>query len=271
MDENLSIGESVILNNNGENIQLLSLNGDGDLEIPIIEDPVLQGDDLFSIDPYRQLTLWSSQGESLYSIEFPMLLTAYDFREDYFFGGFINGEVSLYKEDRLIQNIRPGGSRIQAIYGLAIGGADASLFGLISGLDPQRILIYEKKSQEYRPVFHDNLEGEFRRPVIMGYSQRGNYFYYEEKDGLSFIYLKDLTKESMPLSGRLVDVYFPPEVDNPLILSKGDNRYYLSSYLHGKRIFYRQLSGEFLRLYPLEDSMLLVLDNQILNMKWSMQ
>ncbi len=129
---------------------------------------------VFSADRSR-VSEFSIQGKKLWSRSFRALVTSMDVTEEYILAGLLNGTLLLLsKEGEPIYSVKPGGSRLEAIYGCACT-TDASRLAAVSGIDPQKLLLLEKKNEVYRLEEAAVLEEPVRHTVFMQFSPDGEF------------------------------------------------------------------------------------------------
>lgn len=232
---------------------------------------MISEDKLLSTDGYLNLSFWDRPEAALWTRDLPAGLSAYASAEDRIILGFTNGSIHILdRQGNLLQHYEPGGSRISMIYGLAINPRGTQ-FAVVSGLSPQRILVLEEKNSDYRPIFHHNLDTQNRRPVYMGYPDRGNFFYYETQEGVSLYYPGDESLIDLKLSGHVIDLHFDTQLEAPVILINNQGNYRLEAYLKDRLLFSRPLQCSYARLYQRENSLLLVQNDTVTELQWSGQ
>lgn len=121
--------------------------------------------------------------------------------------GFLDGSCKLIGESgEVLLNYRPGGSRIESIYGVALSG-DTRTIALISGLDPQRFIILEERKGEYKPVNHFELDYQYRRTVSMNFSSDNNRIFFENPKGINVYDVDARNLDFLEGSGHLVEIF----------------------------------------------------------------
>ena len=120
-----------------------------------------------------------SNGRIIWSREFLFPITVLDSRLNRTLVGLVDGRCILFDaEGRVMVEYRPGGSRIEAIYGGAIS-ADASRVALIAGADLQRFILLEERKNGFRPVAHHVSAAEHRRFVPVEFVREDSLVLYE--------------------------------------------------------------------------------------------
>lgn len=150
---------------------------------------------LSKIDPANGRTLWEK--------EYISPLTVLDGRAGRTLVGLLDGRAQLIDDSgTVILEYRPGGSRVEAIYGGTLS-SDGTKIALISGLDPQRFILLEERKNGFRPVAHHNTETDFRRWVPMGFVRDNQQVLYESGDFVAAVEMNGYEIHSLEHSGRL--------------------------------------------------------------------
>jgi len=119
--------------------------------------------------------------------------------------GLLDGRVELIDDTGgILLEYRPGGSRIEAVYGGAIS-RDGSMIALISGLDPQRFILLEERKNGYRPVTHHDTGTDFRRSVAIDFVINDSRVLYENNGFIDAVNLNGYAVSPLDLSGKLVN------------------------------------------------------------------
>jgi len=144
-------------------------------------------------------------GASLWSYQFPSIVTAFDASSSIaVFGLMDGGIVGLDSAGQTELNFAPGGSRIAGVYGVA-ASPDGGLVAAITGADKQRLVILEKRSAAYRVTYHRYLVSNYRKPVYMSFTPDGRHLAYESPSGIGVydVAKRDETVVSVPATSRL--------------------------------------------------------------------
>jgi len=161
------LSETLVLRNTGGDI-MESIDAQGYPDFP--SDRLL----VFSADR-SHVSEFSIQGKQLWSRSFRALVTSMDVTDEYILAGLLNGTLLLLSaEGEPIYSVTPGGSRLEVIYGCACT-ADASRLAAVSGIDPQKLLLIEKKNEVYRLEEAAVLEEPVRHSVFMKFTPDGEF------------------------------------------------------------------------------------------------
>lgn len=93
----------------------------------------------------------------------------------------------------------PGGSRIEAIFGVA-ASQDGARVAAISGLDPQRLVVLGRGGAGYRVVAHKYLDSDFREPARVAFLEGGRYALYRRPDGVGILGLDEKVDGLIPVA-----------------------------------------------------------------------
>ncbi|MGL1894336.1 MAG: hypothetical protein OCD02_22080 [Spirochaetaceae bacterium] len=133
-------------------------------------------------------------GEIRWTKNFNYIITTVDANEKDLVIGFMKGEfVVLDETGDLFFEYEVGGSRVSVIYSTSIS-TDGNCIAIVSGLDPQRFILYQRKELEFKPIFSMNLKDEVRRSPKLFITSNDNNIFIEGSDG--FYVVDYSTKES---------------------------------------------------------------------------
>lgn len=168
--------------------------------------PMIFGDRIFSVDHVAGLIKsYSTSGEVLWSYSMGSYVTSLHANEELTVFGGLNGYVTLLNsQGEMVYEYRPSGSASEIIYGTAVS-PDSQYFAIVSGLDPQRFLLFRKGSRTYTPVYHRDLKQQFVQPVRIKFSDKSNLVLYEEPGFLNGYHIGKQQAFSLPIDGKLKD------------------------------------------------------------------
>jgi hypothetical protein len=149
---------------------------------------------------------YARDGKLLWKRALPSILTAIDARETALALGCLDGSVLVLGNDGAeVFRFEPGGSRIPAVYGVALS-ADGEALATISGADPQRFLYLERKSLAYKVVFHSNLDSDFRRSTLLRFAGRSREVFFEREGGVASFDPRDRRISPVSVLGRVTAI-----------------------------------------------------------------
>jgi len=144
-------------------------------------------------------------GNVLWTYEFGAPLTCIDAASGLLLTGSLDGAIEIINsEGRRIFYFEPGGSQYDVILGCAISG-NGSRLGIICGINPQRFLLLERlgANGDYRIVYHEFLEGSFRRPVHISFIDEDRRIVYERDGGIGSYNIRSRRGIFIPLRGNI--------------------------------------------------------------------
>jgi hypothetical protein len=163
---------------------------------------------------------YSPSGSRQWTRDLGSVLTCFDANGSDAVAGGLDGRVVVIGPDgSLAFDYSPGGSRLGVIFGCALS-ADSSLIALVCGIDKQRFILLEKRSDGYRVAYHSYLASDFRRRVFVDFSDDGRYALYESDGGLSVLDVRTRKTYAIAVSGALRTVRSSASGDFFLILSE---------------------------------------------------
>jgi len=171
---------------------------------------------LSKIDPTNGNRIW----EKNYLSRFISI----DARADKTLVGLSDGRVELIdKLGEVLFSYKPGGSRVEAIYGAIISN-DESKIALISGLGPQRFLVLEERGNSFKPIHHHDTASDYRRPISMGFIRNDRQILYESDEGIEIFDLETKKLGENGISGtvlRWIDNLVPETLTLLEVLGEG--------------------------------------------------
>jgi hypothetical protein len=170
--------------------------------------PILLDDRVFILGSEQNaLSEIDKDGDVLWSYEFGAPLTCIDAASGLVLTGSIDGVVEILDaEGKRIFYFEPGGSRYSVILGCAIS-RNGSRIGIISGIDQQRFLMFERfGGGDYKVICHEFLGEGYRRPVLVSFIDEDRRIVFEQADGLGCYNIKSRQWYSIPLDGKIAAV-----------------------------------------------------------------
>ena len=192
------------------------LNADA---VPVASDGSLY---LYEPDIGRLRRVDPSNGAELWSLDLLSPVTVLDSAAGRTFLGLLDGRALILDEDgEILLRYRPGGSRVEAIFGGSLSD-DGRRLALISGLDPQRFVLLEERKNGFRPVSHHDTGSDFRRFVPVGFVNNGRRVIYEGINSILAVDSEEYEVRRLEVDGRPID-WADDEVSGSLaLLGAGD-------------------------------------------------
>jgi len=151
---------------------------------------------LSKIDPANGALIWEKNYISQ--------LTSINAKGERTLIGLLDGRIELIGSfGEILLSYKPGGSRIEAIYGTAISN-DASRIALISGLEPQRFLILEERRGGFKPIHHHDTYSDHRRSISMGFIHDDSQVIYEGSKGIRIFDMNSNKLDEKDIPGRIL-------------------------------------------------------------------
>ncbi|MCL2295211.1 MAG: hypothetical protein FWC36_10195 [Spirochaetes bacterium] len=156
----------VIRRNNGNFVTNLTTSGF----------PIFINERLFVISANsKKISEWNIDGENLFSFEHVSQLTSLDAGKDTIVAGFVDGTVVIAdKTGNTEKLIIPKSSRINITYGVAISD-NSNFVAMITGLDPQYMIIMRKRRGQYEKFFSYQFEENLRHARFISFFNNDRY------------------------------------------------------------------------------------------------
>ncbi len=257
LDYKVSISDSVFINypKIPQILDVQNSNGTGRSIIETTGYPMIIGSRIVIISD-SFISLYDLNGNLYWKKEILSIITSLSLTEHQVLISYLDGYCELISMSGETEfTYRPGGSRIDAVYSASIS-SDGQYISVISGLDPQRFILLQNRKEEYKPIFHFELQEEFRRSISMYFSEDNSQVFFENSAGINIfdVNLKTLTRAGN--SGRMGNVYKDNEcnfysamlVDKEgasLKLFTPDNRVILEKSFKGDSLFFRKKEDRF--------------------------
>ena len=150
------------------------------------------------------LSALDSQGNILWTYDFPAPITCIDAASGFVLAGTLDGGVELLNDQGIqaFPSFEPGGSRLSVILGCAIS-SDASRLAVISGIDNQRFLLMEKSGETYRVIYHEYLSTGFRRAVHVRFIDNDSRVVFEREGGIGIYDTNSRNSVTVALEGEI--------------------------------------------------------------------
>ena len=177
--------------------------------IAVVGFPFIRNDRLFILDVDRcGVSEWDFTGKRLWGKRYSSIITCFDCNKDEAIIGLIDGHILLYNnKGEYVYRDEFTGSRIRTVYGIALSRT-GSYFSVIEGIDPQKLMLFERREEGYVSVYSQELSDPFRREVFLQFDDDENYLFYEQNDVLTRLSVKWKTLRTFPVAGRPLGVSF---------------------------------------------------------------
>lgn len=213
------------------------------------------------------LTEVDVNGNILWSYNFGSLITDISASGSFVAAGTLNSGLKVLDNGgNEVFGYKPDYSRVNVIYGTAVSGDDNSIL-LISGIDPQMVILFSRKNSGYRIVYSKKLDEELRYQRRCGFSDDGLYAYFDNSSSISILDIKRKIIRSIPMDGILRAVVFEGDDELVYTASEIEGRVEFSGFLpKGIRIFSFQLNGDAPYLWKDRSGIYVGLDNNLMKL-----
>jgi hypothetical protein len=183
--------------------------------------PVARNGNLFLYDGEGRIgKIRPANGGVLWRREYLSPVTVLDSVEGRTLIGLLDGRVEILDDDQgVVFEYKPGGSRIEAVYGGALS-SDGSMVALVAGLDPQRFILLQERKNGFRPVFHRDTGTDYRRSVRVGFVRGDHEVLYETEGSATSVDCTDFGIRKLDLGGNAVAWRDGAEGDELIILDR---------------------------------------------------
>ena len=148
-------------------------------------------------------------GSVIWTYEFTAPITCADAAAGFVAAGSIDGTVEVLNPDgKELFAFEPGGSRYSVILGCVLS-RDGTRFALISGIDKQRFLVFERfggAGGDYKIIYHEFLGKGFRRPVHISFIDQDRRIVFERENGLGIYEINSRSGYLIPLDGEVAAI-----------------------------------------------------------------
>lgn len=255
------------INRSRENNSIDITTLDGSIKYSIKDDgyPFSLNNRLFIIDRNRKGISEIVSGERVWTKIFNYLITSIDGSDSTVVIGFTQGFFAvLDQKGELVFKYEPGGSRVPIIYSVAIS-EDDNYIALISGLDPQRYILYEKRGLEYKPLYTENLREDIRmsRKLIITndsvFIEGEMGFYIMDIESKDSVFVKD--------NYDLKNVEYIEDMDIYMVLTGAVNYNSLKLLTSDNRLLLeKKFLGENVSVFTRDNSLYTVIDNSVIKL-----
>jgi hypothetical protein len=145
-------------------------------------------------------------GAAAWTYDFSGQLTCVDAAASLLVTGSLDGIVTILdNKGKPVFIFEPGASRYPVILGCAIS-RNGTRVALVAGIDGQRFILLEKfgaSPGEYKVVYHEFLEGGFRRPVHVSFAEDDRWVIFERSGGFGVYEIGSRRLRKVRLDGEI--------------------------------------------------------------------
>ncbi|NBF39358.1 MAG: hypothetical protein GVY14_02980 [Spirochaetes bacterium] len=156
---------------------------------------------------------WTVDGQQVWARDFLSVLTDLDAGETRTAVGLLDGSVHLLGEEgEELFSYATEGARIPVTLAVALGN-DEDVIAAVAGIDPQKLILFERHTEGFFPVFQLELDSDYRRPVLLDFLDDGATLAVEQPGGLLLYDRSTESFDRIDLGGEIDEVTALPELD----------------------------------------------------------
>ncbi len=248
-------------------IQIKDLEGGIKFSVEDSGYPFSVKDRLFIISRDRKSVSEIINGEKKWIKAFNYIITSIDANKTSVVLGFMNGYFTvLDSEGEIFFNYESGGSRVSIVYRVIISGDDKYV-AVVSGLDPQRFILYEKRESEYKPLYAMNLKDEVRKSLKVFLTSDNRSVFVESSGGFYIVNIESKSSTFIDANYNLKNVQYMPDLDLYMVHSGAVNYNNVKLITLDNRVLLeKNFIGESVTISTLGHSMYIVIDNSVIKL-----
>ncbi|WP_147644919.1 hypothetical protein [Treponema pectinovorum] len=191
--------------------------------------PFFQGEKKYLMLPGgNSFAFLDDRGKLIWQFENYVPITAFATSKSATAAGYADGSIITFNDDGKIESsFSPGGSEYPAVLGIAVSD-DAKLTAAITGQEKQRFVLAKKEGTLTKILFHEFLETQTKRQVLIKFSEDSNYCYYAQKDCLGVLNIKNQKSKHIKIDGHILSIQETQDKKAIFVLSKKDDFYSIS-------------------------------------------
>ncbi len=261
-----SIADQIVLNSSkGEFLKGIKTSGY----------PYFLKDRLFLISTNRKkISEVTVDGDLLWEDENLSEITSIDASADNVITGYVNGDVVIADSGKKVEKLfKPDLSRINTVYGVGISD-DSEYISVISGIEPQYMLLFRKKHGEYSRIFSYQFVKDLRFSRIIGFTEDSRYLYFGSTNTFYCYNLEKRKLDRISVGEKLIKVLYYKKEDVFCILSTGEkaNNYRVTvTYSDGRILFENSFDAEDVYFDMAEENLFIGADEKIYSVKLNME
>jgi hypothetical protein len=205
---NLSLSDTGFINYGSvpDHVVFMNTRGEFQYSIKTYGYPLLEpsGQVLYSVNTDRSgLKRIDSEGQILWSVIFPAPLTTIALAGEQCVLGLMDGRVLLVDAEGKVEHEQTSdGSRIPVVLAAAVS-QDRSRIALISGIQPQRLSLLQRREGELTKELALELKSDFRREVQLRFAPDNRFLFYEVEEGLGVLDIRKRSSAQFIIPGVL--------------------------------------------------------------------
>ena len=211
-----------------KDIQVSRPNGSNAFMIYSPGFPFIQEDRVFVFAPGGSTIAFvnNSTGNVESEWEYAAPITAFNSSPKGSVVGYADGQLTIFDQFGKKKNeLAPGGSDYPVILGADIS-QEGNYFACVSGLDPQRFVLYRDEGNYTKIIYHEFLKVNLTRQTKVYFSKNDRYVYFDSIDALGIVDTESGKAAHIPLSGTILDIQESPVDKSVFVLSRYQQKYY---------------------------------------------
>ena len=232
--------------------------------------PWFRNDRLFLVSTNRKkVSEINTEGDILWEDENLSELTSLDANKTDVVAGYVNGEVIVVnRENRIDKLFKPDLSRINTVFGTGISDS-SEYIAVISGIEPQYMLLFRKNHDKYTRIFSYQFVDNLRYSRLIDFTDDNRFLYFGSNESF---YCYDLEKRNLfkiPVSEKLIKVFYIKEHDLFCVLSRGEGDKYrtIISHSDGRIIYDSSFHAENIYMENDSDTLYIGVDDKIYSVR----
>ncbi|MCR5046652.1 MAG: hypothetical protein K6A42_08750 [Treponema sp.] len=205
--------------------------------------PFIQEDRLFLFAPGGSSIAFvnSHDGNASAKYENTAPITAFNSSENGSAVGYADGQFLIFNKHGVKKiELFPGGSDNPIILGADISKS-GKMFACVSGVSPQRFVLYRDEGNYEKIIYHEFLSKNMTRQSYVHFCDNDKYVYYDAGEYLGIVDTEKCERKKVSLSGKILNIQESPVAESVYILSRIGQRYYTVTILEN----WTKKSGQF--------------------------
>jgi hypothetical protein len=238
--------------------------------IPSFGYPLLEpsGTRLYTVNTNLSgIKAWSGEGETIWQADFFSPLTSISLKGEECLLGLLEGKIMFFgPEGELLYEVVEAGSRLPVVLATALRN-DAEQLAWISGIDPQRLSIVNRKDSDFSLHYSLDLDSDFRREILLRYFEEGKFLLFEAPGGIKLLDLARRRIYAAALPDRVREVALASERDMLAVgTGSGAGSTLLVFHPLNRRLYAQQLESSDLFLKIIDNHLLVGLPYHLLRL-----
>ncbi len=155
--------------------------------------------------------------------------------------GYADGQFLIFNKHGIKKvELFPGGSDNPIILGADISQS-GKMFACVSGVSPQRFVLYRNEGNYERIIFHEFLKQNMTRQSYVHFNDNDNYVYYDAGNYLGVVDTQKIERKQISISGKVLDIKESPVAESVFVLSRIGQKFYTVTILEN----WTHMAGQF--------------------------